>query len=188
MPEPEGVDPQMAGGNRGRLCNLNVGMRRRLVGAGDAREERHVAAVRQTVMAFGITLSADFDRRGEVDDEEPLAADCRRRFLTDGFVGGDKGGQDDDPGVVEELGDLSAAAQVFAAFFGFTAASPRRKLAPSWSTTLVHSGKRWASSYSPYPSSARKAGLGWICLPSRLDTPMPSGELFTSVSNRRSRS
>ena len=66
------------------------------------------------VVAVGIALAADFERRGEVDDEEPLAADDFGGFLADGFVGGDERGEDDDAGVVEELGDFGAAAEVFA--------------------------------------------------------------------------
>ena len=39
-------------------------------------------------------------------------------LLADRFVGGDERGEDDDAGVVEELGDFGAAAEVLAALVG----------------------------------------------------------------------
>ena len=89
-----------------------------LVGAGDAREERHFAGVGFGVVAVGVALATDFDGRGEMDDEEAIAADGGGGFLADDFVGGDEGGEDDDAGVVEELGDFTAAAEVFATLVG----------------------------------------------------------------------
>src|SRR5262245_52291998 len=63
-------------------------------------------------------MTAHVQGRGKVYDQKAIGAYGGGGFLAHGFLGSDEGGENDDAGVVEELGDFGAAAEVFAAFIG----------------------------------------------------------------------
>src|SRR5205085_2660576 len=70
------------------------------------------------VVALGVALAADVDRRGQMHDQEAVSANSGGSFLAYLFFRGEERGKDDQAGVVEQLGDLSAAAEVFAPLIG----------------------------------------------------------------------
>ena len=90
---------------------------RRFVGAADAGDG-DFAAVGQFVVAVGIALAADFERAVEMDDQEPLAADCPAAFCRTASSGATNAARTMIPASLNSLADLGAAAEVLAAVVG----------------------------------------------------------------------
>ena len=85
---------------------------------GEAGEVWDLAGLGFLVEAFGVALEADFQGAVDEDFEEGSCGEEVAGDLAVGTEGGDEGGDDDEAGVVEELGDVGDAADVFLAAGG----------------------------------------------------------------------
>ena len=95
-----------------------VGVRRGLVGGCHPGKVGDLALVGLGVVAVGVALAADLDRRREMHHEEPVLADPLGCLTADVVIRCDESRQADHTGIVEEVGYLDRAAEILTPFAG----------------------------------------------------------------------